>query len=205
MNQKEYIEVRNLVKIYEVCGLLKKLETSHDAMWIGKALYLLKALCELEDKNKYPTTTDLNELITFCEENPSAVSLKFYLERTPGFDQNFGLNQMQGAYMQHEYIAMTLGTLRDLHNRNYSKLCTLDLEKKYRLKNDLGNFYLEVATNDTTLNIDRLGNDPEKTFRVNGVIMNDLELFDVINIITYEKDVKTISKHNIQTAYQFLR
>lgn len=62
-----------------------------------------------------------------------------------------------------------------------------------------------MITNNTTLNIDRLGNDPEKTFRVNGVIMNDLELFDVINIITYEQDVKVISKHNIQTAYQFLR
>lgn len=205
MDKKEYIELRNLVKIYELCGLLKKLETAHDAMWIGKSLYLLKVLCELEDQDKYPTTTDLNELITFYQENPSSVSLKFYLERTPGFDLKFGLNQMQGAYIQHEYIAMTLETLRDLHNRNYSKLCTLDLEKKYRLKNDLGNFYLEVVTNDTTLNIERLGNDPEKTFRVNGVIMNDLELFDVINIITYEQDVKAISKHNIQTAYQFLR
>lgn len=210
MYAQEFITIKNKMDICKFYDPSKY----YDIFIVNKKDYnctigrlLVTAFCELENKNKYPKSSELNDLIIFANENPEAKKLNKYINDTPGYDQLLECNQSKETYYQHH---MTLFSLKELSNRSYKfsdfnpNFCIDNIISLYVEEDDKG-AYLNVNANGAFLKVEKLFEFNTKTFRVNDVMFENIEINNLINIINYANIVKELNLENIQAAYCFLR
>ena len=201
MNYNEYIKIKNHFNIYEFYG--KKFVNSND-MWSARSLVLLCAMCELESENKFPESSSLKDLIEFTNNNPEALRLKSYINFLPDFDESLGINQSPNTESQHGFITMNIPYIRITDDSDLEGKCDFKLDGKYKLNKDQTGIYLTVTFDDMTITLEKRNEFPEKTFRVNGTILENVEFYELVNIIAYANHVKALSKENIQAAHFLL-
>lgn len=204
MNYAEYIKIQNLIHIYDFYGesFLKK-EGGFD-MWTGRTHILLKSMCELENDNKYPLSSDLPDLIDFIDNNPNARKTCDYVYNLPGFQASLGKNQHPGLYTQHGFVAMGLENLRTKALEKFNNECAFKLNGNYRLRQDQTGIYLDIEFDDFSMKLEKRNEFLEKTFRINNVLVDNLTFHELINMITYSSAVKSLNKENTQAAHFFL-
>ena len=204
MNYQEYIEVKNLINIYEFYGESHAKHENGDNMWGARTRLLLNSMCELEKDNKYPASSGLHDIIDFVNNNKDAEKLKFYLNMLPGFQPTLGKNQGNDTYNQHGFVSMGLEDLKQRNLNNVNKFCTFKLNGQFRLRKDVTGMYLNIERENFSIHLEKRNEFLAKTFRFNNVIVNDIEFPELINMIAYGDTVKMFSKENTQAAYFFL-
>lgn len=204
MNYNEYIKIQNLMHIYDFYGLnFLSLEGSDD-MWSSRAMMLLKSMCQLENDNQYPLSSDLPDLIDFSENNPEAVGITNYIQCLPGFKPSLGKNQTSDTYRQHGFITMNFYNLKIRNDKHMEDYCNFKLDGKYRLRKNLTGIYLTIDFEDITVTLEKRNEFLEKSFRVNGTMVDNVEFHELVNMISYACHVKEINKENTQAAHFFL-
>lgn len=204
MNYHEYIEVKNLINIYEFYGESYLKPENGDHMWASRTRLLLNAMCELEKDNKYPASSGLHDIIDFVNNNQDAEKLKNYLNILPGFQPSLGINQGNDTYNQHGFVSMGLENLKQRNLNNVNEVCTFNLNGQFRLREDVTGMYLNIERDNFSIHLEKRNEFQEKTFRYNNIIVNDIEFSELINMIAYGDTVKIFSKENTQAAYFFL-
>lgn len=211
MIAKEFISIKNkmdICKFYDTDKFYNMfILNNQDNVHAVAARLIISIFCELESKNKYPKSSELNDLITFVNENPEAKKLKKYINDIPGYDPIWGLIQNKETYYQHR---MSLFGLNELRHKSYkfsdfnSMHCLDNIISLYGEEDDKG-AYLNVNSNGSFLKVEKLFEFNTKTFRVNDVMFKNIEINNFINIINYANVVKELNLENIQAAYYFLR
>lgn len=190
--------------IYDFYGLnFLRFEGSND-MWSSRAVMLLKSMCQLENDNQYPLSSDLPDLIDFADNNPDAVHIKNYIQSLPGFNPILGKNQTSDTYRQHGFITMNFYNLKTRNDKHIEGYCDFRLDGKYRLRKNLTGIYLTVEFEDITVNLEKRNEFLEKSYRVNGTMVHNVEFHELVNIISYACHVKEINKENTQAAHFLL-
>lgn len=205
MNYEAYIKVKNLHNIYKFYGKNPFNTDGYNSVWEGRSKILLISMCELEDSETYPKSALLADLIDFCNNNPKAHQLKDYIFNLPGFDPNLGQNQSISTTTQHGFVTMGIDNIINNTEHDFSDVCDLNLNGKYKLREDVTGMYLTIELDNFSIKLERRNEFLEKTFRFNNVIVSDIEFPDLINMITYGSKIKEINKQNIQAAYFFLK
>ena len=82
--------------------------------------------------------------------------------------------------------------------------CDFKLDRKYKLIKSKTGFYLTVDFNDITMTLEKRNEFKENTFMVNGILIDNVEFHELVNIIAYANNVKELTKENTQAAYFFL-
>jgi carboxypeptidase C (cathepsin A) len=205
MYYNEYIKIKNIANI---CGFYGETFLSNNSgmdMWSSRALMLIESMCELSYKEKYPQSSNLDDLTKFITENQDAVKLKNYLKILPGYKDSLGSNQSTGTYNQHGFVEMNLNGLAEQREQELNDRCTINHLGKYTLRTDQDGSYLDVVFNDYTVQIEKRNEFLQKTFRVNDTLVDDIELHNLVNIISYTQFTKNITKENIEAVYYLLR
>lgn len=211
MLANEFVAIKNKMDICKFYDLSKFYDifilNNTDDVHCVAARLLVAVFCELESQNKYPKSSELNDLILFVNENPEAKKLNKYLNDIPGYDPLFGCKQTKETYYQHR---MSLFGLNELRHRSYkfsdfnSNFCLDNIISLYGEEDDKG-AYLNVNSNGSFLKVEKLFEFNTKTFRLNDVMFENIEINNLINIINYANIVKELNLENIQAAYCFLR
>lgn len=204
MLYNEYIKVKNLLNIYAFYGKETLKPTNGDAMWAIRTELLLNAMCELEDDNKYPISSKLKDLIDFSDNNQSAQKLKNYIINLPGFNQSLGNSQSWDTDTQHNFVAMGLITIPMRNQKPFTEECTFNLNGNYKLRENDTGLYLDVEFDDFVVKLEKRNEFPEKTFRINNTMVDNLTFHELVNMITYANHVKNFSKENIQGTHFLL-
>lgn len=204
MNYNNYIKIQNLSHIYDFYGESFLRNESGDDMWANRTRWLLNAMCELANDNKYPLSSDLPDLMDFVDNNPNAKKLNEYILNLPGFQQNLGKNQPHGLYTQHGFVTMGLDNLRTRNLKYFNGECEFNLNGQYRLRQDQTGIYLDITFDDFSIQLEKRNEFLEKSFRINNVMVDNLAFYELINMITYASAVKAISKENTEAAHFFL-
>lgn len=204
MNYHEYIEVKNLINIYEFYGESYLKPENGDYMWASRTRLLLNAMCELENDNKYPASSGLHDIIDFFNNNKDAEKLKNYLNILPGFQPSLGRNQGNETYNQHGFVSMGLENLKQRNLDNVNEGCTFNLNGQFRLREDITGMYLNIERDNFSIHLEKRNEFAEKTFRVNGTILENVEFYELVNIIAHANHVKALSKENTQAAHFLL-
>lgn len=200
----EYIKLNNIINICKFSGIpITNSDGSLD-MWMSRSLMLVSAMCDLGHLKKYPTSTNLVDLITFVHNNSDAKELAFYVENLPGFDKKMGVHQNTSTIQQHGFIEMGLIGLLERKEFELNTRCTLNLNADYTYRQDLTGSYLDVVYDDFNIKLEKRNEFKQNEFRINGKLIDDLEFHNVINMITYSKFTNNITKENIEAIYYFL-
>lgn len=201
MNYTDYIKIKNLFNIYDFYGKDYK---KHNDMWMGRTIRLIIAMCELADEYKFPSSADLKVIIKFVDDNPKALKLKSYINCLPGFDPSLGINQSSATELQHGFITMNIPNVKIEKDKELQDKCDFKLDRKYKLIKSKTGFYLTVDFNDITMTLEKRNEFKENTFMVNGILIDNVEFHELVNIIAYANNVKELTKENTQAAYFFL-
>lgn len=200
----EYIKLKNLINICKLCGVPTTNNDGGLDMWTSRSLMLVSAMCDLGHLNKYPASSSLVDLITFIHNNPDAKELATYIEYLPGYDRKMGVHQNNSTATQHGFIEMALMGILQRKEFELNEKCTLNLNADYLYREDLTGSYLDVEYEDFSIKLERRNEFKQNQFRINGKLIDDLAFHNVVNIITYSKFTKNISKENVEAIYYFL-
>jgi hypothetical protein len=168
---------------------------------------LVTAFCELENKNKYPESSDLNDLIKFVNQNPEAKKLNNYINNIPGYTESLYCNQPQVTYYQHRVAMLELNEIKHRSDKfsQFQPYYKLDNIISLYLEEDKDGIYLNVNSNGVLLKVEKLHHFNKRSFKINGIMFEDIEINELINIINYATVVKELNLKTIQVAYNFLR
>lgn len=211
MIASEFIHIKNKMDICQLYDYRKYYETfianeKNDVHYVAARL-LVTIFCELEKENKYPRSTDLNDLIIFSVANPSAFKLARYLNNIPGYDEKLYCNQPQETYYEHKITSLGFNELK---YRSYkfseyeSDYCLDNITSLYGYEDDVGQ-YLNVLSNDIKFKVEKLYSYEKNTFKIKNILFKDMKINDLINVINYTSVVKELNLKNIQAVYNFLR
>ena len=170
------------------------------------ARLLVPIFCQLEKENKYPESTELNDLIMFSIANPEAFKLGSYLNDIPGYDESLYCHQPQETYYEHQIASLGFNELKHRSNKfsEYkTDYCLDNVTSSYGYENDIGQ-YLQVVSNGVDFTVEKLYSYKKNTFKIKDVMFEDIEVNMLINIINYVSLVKELNLDNIQAAYNFL-
>jgi hypothetical protein len=201
MNYSEYIKIKNHFNIYDFYGMDYE---KPDDLWIRRAIILLVAMCELAHEDKFPADASLKVLINFADNNKEALKLKEYLYCLPGFDEALGINQAADTEIHHEFITMNLSRIKITNEKDIEDKCDFKLDRKYKLRKDQTGSYLTVEFETIIILLEKRNEFTKNTFRVNGILIDNVEFHELVNIISYACHVKEINKENTQAAYFLL-
>lgn len=210
MYANEFIKIKNKMdickfydhsKYYDIFIVNKK----DDNCTIGRLL--VTAFCELENKNKYPESTELNDLIKFVTENPKAIKINNYLNNIPRYDESLYCNQPPETYYQHRIAMLELNEIKHRCDKfsQFQPYCKLDNIISLYVEEDKDGSYLNVNSNGLLLKVERLHYFNKNSFKINEIMFEDIEINELINLINYATVVKELDLKNIQVAYNFLR
>lgn len=206
MKYEEYIKIKNLINLCDFYGEnINRKDGSGLDMWASRSLLLINVMCELSHEDKFPKSASLEDLIVFGSKYPEAKKLNEYIKMLPGFDPTLGHNQTNSTLTQHGFVQMGLSQIGEKKEHEVNKKCTLNLSGTYIIRQDLTGLYLDVHCNNRIINVEKRTEFREKSFRINGTLVDDLDFCDLINCITYAYEVKVLNKNNINAAYYFLR
>lgn len=200
----EYIKLKKLINICKFYGIPPTNNDGGLDMWTSRSLMLVSAMCDLGHLNKYPASSSLVDLITFVHNNPDAKELATYIDYLPGYDRKMGVHQNNSTLTQHGFIEMGLIGILERKEFEYSKKCTINLNADYLYRQDLTGSYLDVEYEDFSLKLEKRNEFKQNQFRINGKLIDDLAFHNVVNMITYSKFTKDISKENVEAIYYFL-
>lgn len=201
MNYSEYIKIKNHFNIYDFYGIDYE---KPDDLWIRRAIILLVAMCELANEDKFPADASLKVLINFADNNKEALKLKEYLYCLPGFNEALGINQAADTDIHHGFITMNLSRIKITNEKDIEDKCDFKLDRKYKLRKDQNGSYLTVELDTIIILLEKRNEFTENTFRVNGILIDNVEFHELVNIISYACHVKEINKENTQAAHFLL-
>lgn len=210
MYKHEFITIKNKMDIckfydskqyYDIFLINKK----ENDCTIGRLL--VTVFCELEKQNKYPESTELNDLIKFVNENPEAIKLNNYIHNIPRYDKSLYCNQPQETYYQHRIAMLELNEIEHRSNKfsKFQPYCKLDNIISLYNEEDGNGSYLNVNSNGVLLKVEQLNHFNKRSFKINGIMFEDIEINELVNLINYATFVKELNLKNIQVAYNFLR
>jgi hypothetical protein len=210
MYANEFIKIKNKMdickfydsdKYYDIFLVNKK----DDNCTIGRLL--VTVFCELEKQNKYPESTELNDLIKFVNENPEAIKLNNYIHNIPRYDEILYCNQPQETYYQHRIALLELNEIKHRSNKfsQYQPYCKLDNIISLYVEEFGNGSDLHVNSNGLILKVEKLNYFKKRSFKINEIMFEDIEINELINLINYATVVKELNLKNIQVAYNFLR
>lgn len=210
MRASEFIHIKNKMDICHFYSYRDYYETfisdeRKDVHYLAARL-LVPIFCQLEKENKYPESTELNDLIKFSVANPSAFKLTSYLNDIPGYDESLYCHQPQETYYEHQIASLGFNELKHRSNKfsEYkTDYCLDNITSLYGYEDDMGQ-YLQVISNGVEITVEKLYSYKKNTFKIKGIMFEDIEVNMLINIINYSSLVKELNIDNIQAAYNFL-
>lgn len=210
MRASEFIHIKNQMDICHFYSYRDYYETfisdeRKDVHYLAARL-LVPIFCQLEKENKYPESTELNDLIIFSVANPAAFKLASYLNNIPGYDENLYCHQPQETYYEHQIASLGFNELKHrIHkfSEYTTDYCLDNVTSLYGYENDIGQ-YLQVVSNGIEFTVEKLYSYKKNTFKIKDVMFEDIEVNMLINIINYVSMVKELNLDNIQAAYNFL-
>jgi hypothetical protein len=161
--------------------------------------------CEFENDNKYPSSTELDDIIMFVNNNPKS-KLNQYLNYIPTYKENLYCQQLRETYNHHLLVSLGFGEIKHRCRKMKNYQDTFDtscIKLIIETKSDEGD-YLMISVNDKVVTVEKVYND-HNSFKINNKIFNNLALSDFINIINYNNYVTEMNLENIQAAHYFLR
>lgn len=213
MIANEFTAIKNIMEISKLYNysdyhriFLKRAEYNPESYIAARVL--IDYCCKLSNKNTYPKSTELNDLIRFTEENDDVEELKNYFNYLKDYDEKKGTNQACDTYLDHTSIcSVGLSEIRCRMNTFCEKnqLFNIEnIESIYSKKTEDGN-ELYAKTQDETLKIEKVYGKIPNCFKIKGIIFERLTLSELINIINYSNCIQKLTLNNIQVAYNFLR
>lgn len=209
MLKNELVDLYNQIKLYKFYDYELYYKTfvkdrTSDMKYLSASL-IMDNFCELENDNKYPESTELDDIIVFVNDNPQS-KLNQYLNYIPTYQENLYCKQLRETYNHHLLVSLGFGEIKHRCNKmkNYQNTCDTSYVKLIiETKSDEGD-YLMISVNDKVVTVEKVYND-NGSFKINNKVFDDLALPDFINIINYNNYVTEMNLENIQAAHYFLR
>jgi hypothetical protein len=209
MLKEELLDYHNQIKLYKFYDyeLYYKTfvkERTSDMHYLN-ATIIMDYFCEFENDNKYPSSTELDDIIMFVNNNPKS-KLNQYLNYIPTYKENLYCQQLRETYNHHLLVSLGFGEIKHRCRKMKNYQDTFDtscIKLIIETKSDEGD-YLMISVNDKVVTVEKVYND-HNSFKINNKIFNNLALSDFINIINYNNYVTEMNLENIQAAHYFLR